>query len=177
MEWALPVPAAKALEERRAELDRPGRLAAFQSFLRGGFWDGFLLKYSEANHMHKRMLDVSARVAQAFPSGTDVPEPVRLVWRAQGNDAYWHGLFGGLYLNYLRHETYRNLIEAETRVETTEHQGREWLTMRGTDLDLDGHEEIVISSRSLGSTMKSGAIARAGSIMRSRNVPRRRRKY
>ena len=150
MEWALPVPAAKALEERRAELDRAGRLAAFQPFLRGGFWDGFLLKYSEANHMHKRMLDVSARVAQAFPSGTDVPEPVRLVWRAQGNDAYWHGLFGGLYLNYLRHETYRNLIEAETRVETTAHQGREWLTMRGTDLDLDGHEEIVISSRSLG---------------------------
>jgi len=150
MEWALPVPAAKALEERRAELDRAGRLAAFQPFLRGGFWDGFLLKYSEANHMHKRMLDVSARVAQAFPSGPEVPEPVRLVWRAQGNDAYWHGLFGGLYLNYLRHETYRNLIEAETRAEMTAHRGAEWLTMRGTDLDLDGHEEIVISTRSLG---------------------------
>jgi len=150
MEWALPVPAAKALEERRAELDRAGRLAAFQPFLRGGFWDGFLLKYSEANQMHKRMLDVSARVALAFPSGAEVPKPVRLVWRAQGNDAYWHGLFGGLYLNYLRHETYRNLIEAETRAEVTAHLGREWLTMRGTDLDLDGHEEIVISSRSLG---------------------------
>src|SRR2546428_579106 len=100
--------------------------------------------------MHKRMLDVSARVAQAFPSGTDVPEPVWLVWRAQGNDAYWHGLFGGLYLNYLRHETCRNLSEAETRAEATAHQGREWLTMRVTDLDLDGHEEILISSRSLG---------------------------
>src|SRR5207245_1508424 len=150
MEWALPAPAARALEERRAELDRTGRLAAFRPFLRGGFWDGFLLKYPEANHMHKRMLDVSARVAQAFPSGTDVPEPVRLVWRAQGNDAYWHGLFGGLYLNYLRHETYRNLIEAETRVEATAHRGGEWLTMRGTDLDLDGHEEIVISSHSPG---------------------------
>ncbi|HZC69045.1 MAG TPA: alpha-amylase/4-alpha-glucanotransferase domain-containing protein [Nitrospirales bacterium] len=150
MEWALPVPAAKALVERRAELDRAGRLAAFRPYLRGGFWDGFLLKYSEANHMHKRMLDVSARVAQAFPSGTDVPEPVRLVWRAQGNDAYWHGLFGGLYLNYLRHETYRNLIEAETRAEAAAHTGYEWLTMRVTDLDLDGHEEIVMSSRSLG---------------------------
>src|SRR5207244_5488770 len=79
MEWALPVPAAKALEERRAELDLAGRLAAFQPFLRGGFWDGFLLKYSEANHMHKRMLDVSARVAQAFPSGPAVPEAGRRV--------------------------------------------------------------------------------------------------
>ena len=150
MEWALPVPAAKALEERRTELDRTGRLAAFRPFLRGGFWDGFLLKYPEANHMHKRMLDVSARVAQAFPSSPDVPEPVRLVWRAQGNDAYWHGLFGGLYLNYLRHETYRNLIEAETRAEAAAHRGRAWLTMRVTDLDLDGHEEIVLSTRSLG---------------------------
>src|SRR2546427_9519467 len=150
MEWALPAPAARALEERRAELDRTGRLAAFRPFLRGGFWDGFLLKYPEANHMHKRMLDVSARVAQAFPSGTDVPEPVRLVWRAQGNDAYWHGLFGGIYLNYLRHETYRNLIEAETRAEAAAHHGRAWLTMRVIDLDLDGHEEIVMSTRSLG---------------------------
>src|SRR3989442_12251404 len=41
-------------------------------------------------------------------------------------------------------------MDAETRVETTAHQGREWLTMRGTDLDLDGYEEIVISSGSLG---------------------------
>ena len=169
MEWALPVPAAKALEERRAELDLAGRLVAFQPFLRGGFWDGFLLKYSEANHMHKRMLDVSARVAQAFPSGTDVPEPMRLVWRAQGNDAYWHGLFGGLYLNYLRHETYRNLIEAETRVEATAHRGREWLTMRWTDLDLDGHEEIVISSRSLGVIL---APARGGSLLELDYRPR-----
>jgi hypothetical protein len=170
MEWALPVPAAKALEERRAELDRAGRLAAFRPFLRGGFWDGFLLKYPESNHMHKRMLDVSARVAQAFPSGTEVPEPVRLVWRAQGNDAYWHGLFGGLYLNYLRHETYRNLIEAETLAEAAAHRGRAWLTMRVTDLDLDGHEEIVISTRSLGVIL---APACGGSLLELDYRPKR----
>jgi alpha-amylase len=162
MEWALPVPAAKALEERRAELDRAGRLDAFRPFLRGGFWDGFLLKYPEANHMHKRMLDISARVAHTFPPGAEVPKPVRLVWRAQGNDAYWHGLFGGLYLNYLRHEAYRNLIEAETRAEVAAHRGREWLTVRVTDLDLDGHEEIVISTRSLGAIL---APACGGSLL------------
>ncbi len=150
MEWALPVDAAKALEDRRAELDRAGRLAAFRPFLRGGFWDGFLLKYPESNHMHKRMLDVSERVARTFPSGADVPQATRLVWRAQGNDAYWHGLFGGLYLNYLRHETYRNLIEAENHVEKALHKGREWIEMRRTDLDRDGHEELVISTRRLG---------------------------
>ena len=150
MEWALPTDAAKALEDRRAELERDGKLAAFRPFLRGGFWDGFLCKYPEANHMHKRMLDVSGRVARAFPASPDVHEAVRMVWRAQGNDAYWHGLFGGLYLNYLRHETYRNLIEAENQADAAAHKGREWIALRSTDLDKDGHEELLVSTRTLG---------------------------
>ena len=150
MEWALPANAAKALGERRAELERSGRLPAFRPFLRGGFWDGFLVKYPEANHMHKRMLDVSERVARAFPSGAESAAPTRLIWRAQGNDAYWHGLFGGLYLNYLRHETYRNLLEAENHVDAIAHGAREWIAVRVTDLDRDGHDEIVISTRTLG---------------------------
>ena len=150
MEWALPTGAAKALEDRRAELERDGKLAAYRPFLRGGFWDGFLCKYPEANHMHKRMLDVSGRVARVFPVGPDVHEAVRMVWRAQGNDAYWHGLFGGLYLNYLRHETYRNLIEAENQADAAAHKGREWIAFRSTDLDKDGHEELLVSTRTLG---------------------------
>jgi hypothetical protein len=150
MEWALPTDAAKALEDRRAELDRLGRLADFKPFLRGGFWDGFLMKYPESNHMHKRMLDVSGRVARAFPPGAGVHDATRLVWRAQGNDAYWHGLFGGLYLNCLRHETYRNLIEAEQHVDAAAHTGGEWIESRATDLDKDGHEELIVSTRTLG---------------------------
>lgn len=73
-----------------------------------------------------------------------------MVWRAQGNDAYWHGLFGGLYLNYLRHETYRNLIEAENQADAAAHKGREWIALRSTDLDKDGHEELLVSTRTLG---------------------------
>ncbi len=150
MEWALPAAAAQALADRRVELEREGRLDAFRPFLRGGFWESFLLKYPEANHMHKRMLDVSDRVAKTFRRGRKLSEATRLVWRAQGNDAYWHGLFGGLYLNCLRHETYRNLIEAENRVETAAHGKRDWIDVRATDLDKDGHPEVVISMRTLG---------------------------
>jgi len=150
MEWALPTEAAKALADRRAELAREGKLAAYRPFLRGGFWDGFLVKYPEANHMHKRMLDVSERVAKAFPSDDGLHEATKLVWRAQGNDAYWHGLFGGLYLNALRHETYRNLIEAENHLEAATHKGQEWIESRATDLDKDGHEELLVSTRTLG---------------------------
>ena len=150
MEWALPASAARALEDRRAELEREGRLAAFRPFLRGGFWDGFLLKYPESNHLHKRMLDVSERVGRTFPDGGPMSEPTRLVWRAQGNDAYWHGLFGGLYLNWLRHEAYRNLIEAENHVEAATHGRASWIEARMTDLDKDGREEILVSTQTLG---------------------------
>jgi alpha-amylase len=169
MEWALPPGAAKALEDRRADLDREGRLPAFRPFLRGGFWDSFLVKYPEANHMHKRMLDVSDRVARACPSGAVVSAPARLVWRAQGNDAYWHGLFGGLYLNYLRHETYRNLIEAENLVEAVAHKGHAWIETRVTDLDKDGYDEIAISTRTLGLCLAPGC---GGSLLELDYRPR-----
>lgn len=169
MEWALPASAAKALEDRRGELEREGRLAAFRPFLRGGFWDGFLLKYPESNHMHKRMLDVSERVARAFPDGGPLSEPTRLVWRAQGNDAYWHGLFGGLYLNWLRHETYRNLIEAENHVDGATHGRAPWIDVRVTDLDKDGREEILVSTRTLGLCL---APAYGGSLLEVDYRPR-----
>jgi len=32
------------------------------------------------------------------------------VLRGQGNDAYWHGVFGGIYAPHLRTEIWRNLI-------------------------------------------------------------------
>ncbi|MEP6600487.1 MAG: alpha-amylase/4-alpha-glucanotransferase domain-containing protein, partial [Nitrospirota bacterium] len=143
MEWALPSEASKALLDRRAELEREGKLTAFRPFLRGGFWDGFFLKYSESNHMHKRMLDVSQRIAKVF-TDEEVPEARELLWRAQGNDVYWHGLFGGLYLGNLRHETYRNLIAAEVRLDGAAHTraGKKgWIDLRVFDMDCDGHDE------------------------------------
>jgi len=152
MEWALPAEASKALIDRRAELERQGRLAAFRPFLRGGFWDGFFLKYSESNHMHKRMLDVSERIAKMF-TDQEVPEARELLWRAQGNDVYWHGLFGGLYLGNLRHETYRNLIAAEVRLDGAAHiraRKKGWIDLRVFDMDCDGHDEAVIATSALG---------------------------
>ena len=37
-----------------------------------------------------------------------------LLLAAQCNDAYWHGIFGGLYAPHLRTELGRNLVRAET---------------------------------------------------------------
>ncbi|HBE44868.1 MAG TPA: hypothetical protein DDW17_05280, partial [Deltaproteobacteria bacterium] len=42
----------------------------------------------------------------------------KLLFMAQCNDSYWHGVFGGLYLPHLRASVYNNLIEAENRIES-----------------------------------------------------------
>jgi 4-alpha-glucanotransferase len=151
MEWALPADASRALVEGRARLESEGRLADLRPFLRGGFWDGFLLKYPESNHMHKRMLDLSERISKRFPHA-GVSEPLELLYRSQGNDVYWHGLFGGLYLNNLRHEMYRNLIAAENHLDRSIHgdADNDWTDVRVTDVDKDGHEEVLISTSTLG---------------------------
>jgi len=63
---------------------------------------------------------------------------------AQCNCAYWHGLFGGLYLNYLRHAIYQNLCAAQRIVQ--EGQGP---SVERRDFDADGHEEILVSTSGL----------------------------
>ena len=94
----------------RDEWDRWG------SFVRGGIWQNFLAKYPESNWMHKRMLGVSRRVRALDPAtcekaGVDLGHAKTALFRAQCNCAYWHGLFGGLYLNYLRHAIWQNLVD------------------------------------------------------------------
>src|SRR5258708_14198771 len=89
------------------------------SFLRGGSWGGFLRKYSESNLLHKKMLRVSARIAAAparrdgSKSSDQLLQARDLLLRAQCNDAYWHGIFGGIYAPHLRTDPWRNLIRAE----------------------------------------------------------------
>ena len=117
MEWVLPTGVRQRYQAVQKEFaSRPEVL----SFLRGGSWRGFFRKYPESNLLHKKMLRVSARIAAAPPrrsstKATDELAQARdLLLRAQCNDAYWHGIFGGLYAPHLRTENWRNLIRAET---------------------------------------------------------------
>ena len=119
----------------------------------GGYYRNFLLKYEEANWMHKRMLkvsrqlnDLTAKLPKQATSNKAVriSEAKKLLYMAQTNDAYWHGVFGGLYLNHLRSSIYSNLIEAEKLINNSNN-----LNLDTLDLDCDGRKEIVISSGSL----------------------------
>ena len=109
-EWTLPRQAAPASTPRCVAREKAaGRYDARKAFLRGGIWRNFLSRYPEANWMHKRMLALSARLAALPPRPADTDELRALLHLAQANDAYWHGLFGGLYLPHLRRGVWRHL--------------------------------------------------------------------
>ncbi len=135
-EWALPASRILELEELKHRLDLDyGR---FKAFIRGGHWKNFLVKYSESNYLHKRVLQVSnlSKIKKPFD------QEARLnVLAAQCNDAYWHGIFGGLYLPHLRHAAWQALLSAESRLRIKE-KGK----IEIFDLDYDGREEIIYHS-------------------------------
>jgi alpha-amylase len=134
--WSLPADAQKDLTTLEEELG-PEHLAASSSFVRGGHWHHFLVKYSESNRMHKTMVALS----NLARSRGDPPAARRAVGRAQCNDAYWHGVFGGLYLPHLRNAIWRQLAIAEQELRRGESLACDQL-----DLDYDGYPELWVHS-------------------------------
>jgi alpha-amylase len=149
MEWALPADAVERYEDFVKSLkDRPD-FADEKIFVRAGFWRNFLAKYDEGNHMHKRMVRVSEKIASALerqPRSEKLHRAQRALWRGQCNCAYWHGVFGGLYLTHLRSAIYRNLIEADALADQAAHRGKSWTDVDESDLDCDGHKELTVAT-------------------------------
>jgi 4-alpha-glucanotransferase len=148
MEWVLPTRVRQRYHAVQKEFAaRPEVL----SFLRGGSWRGFFRKYSESNLLHKKMLRVSARIAAAPPrrSGSKASEELAeardLLLRAQCNDAYWHGIFGGLYAPHLRTELWRNLIRAET-IADRQTPGGLVARVELLDYDADGTSDLLFTA-------------------------------
>jgi alpha-amylase len=135
--WSLPPDAALRLAHLERELGEERMSGPDGALVRGAHWRNFLVKYSESNRMHKKMLALSALCRRAG----DPAEARRAIGRAQCNDAYWHGVFGGLYLPHLREAIWRNLSEAEGRLRHGEELAWEVL-----DFDGDGHDEVWIHS-------------------------------
>lgn len=127
----------------------------------GGFFRNFLSRYEEANRLHKRMLEVSARTRTGAVAGPRAAAARDAVLRAQCNDAYWHGIFGGLYLPHLRQATYANLLEAESLLPPGPATSLQ-------DIDLDGHAEVRLRSRTL---LAFVSPARGGSLMSLDHLP------
>jgi 4-alpha-glucanotransferase len=157
MEWALPTAAHRKLENLEREFAaRPDVLA----FLRGGFWRNFLVKYPEANLLHKKMLYVAGRIERLPSAGpaAGAREQARThLLRSQCNDAYWHGIFGGLYAPHLRTALWQELVRAEKVLASAEHGGADFAELDRLDFDLDGYEEIYLRSSRYTALLKPSA--------------------
>ncbi|HHL39018.1 MAG TPA: DUF1926 domain-containing protein [Deltaproteobacteria bacterium] len=148
-EWALPAEASRAYAEVVEELKARPDGERILRFVQGGAWRNFLAKYPESDWMHKRMLDVSGRIEEARSRGRregeaalsddSIEQARRSLYMAQCNDAYWHGVFGGLYLPHLRARLYGELIRAENIIAPGGAAEPEFM-----DLDCDGFDEAAM---------------------------------
>src|SRR5262245_1686079 len=157
-EWALPAAEGAGREEARQRLAASPDGARVSQLLRGGFWRNFLVKYPEMGYAYWRMLRLSVRLGEARARRPDDPrllEARDALWRGQGNDAYWHGVFGGAYLPHLRRTAVSALLEAERRPD--EADGAPPLSWTRRDADGDGSDEVEIRTRELAVTVRPEA--------------------
>ncbi len=171
-EWTLPTRTMKEYDEALAKVKGLPDFASLRPFIKGGFWRNFLAKYPESNHMHKRMMMVSGKVHKTLNAlggrpgekHSDTSMMVDHLYQAQCNDAYWHGVFGGLYLPHLRSAVYEHIIQAEVladkllkETETTgkgpgklqKNNSPSWIEIEKGDFDKDGNEEVMLNSELL----------------------------
>ncbi|MGC9314542.1 MAG: alpha-amylase/4-alpha-glucanotransferase domain-containing protein [bacterium] len=147
-EWTLPANLAADFHRKAHTLEEEGKMDEWRPFLKGGFWRGFLTKYPESAWMHKRMMHASNRLTD---SGLPFGEGTRALYRAQCNCAYWHGVFGGLYLPHLRRGIFDNILRCEKLITKND----EKFAIR-EDMDIDGFDEVILRDGNLQIFVKPG---------------------
>lgn len=133
-EWALP-PAAQHDLARAKQILEHGGGKDLEWFLRGGNWRNFLVRYPEANLLQKRAMELSRQARERHQAGA-----LDHVWQAECNCPYWHGVFGGVYLENIRHANFGHLAKADAAL----FAGSQPPEIR--DWDFDGHDEAGLRS-------------------------------
>ncbi len=146
-EWSLPTEAMVAYGKVVEKLKGTPEGEQVRRFLKGGFWRNFFAKYPESNDMHKRVLHLRGKIgSEKTKLASKDEDPIHYLYQAQCNDAYWHGVFGGLYLPHLRHAIYGNLIRAETLFDQKMHPEQDWIDAERVDFNADGDEEVILKN-------------------------------
>lgn len=166
-EWTLPAQPANVYAKLVRQAKEAGWYEGQRAFLRGGIWKNFFSRYPESNWMHKRMLGLSSRLALLRePTPNEIMK--RKLYEAQANDAYWHGLFGGLYLPHLRRAVFSALIELEAMLDACEVRAARFVE----DTDLDGTEELYLQNGRIQAVLKldgNGSICELDSYVLKHN--------
>lgn len=134
--WALKGEDSNIMSDMESVLDEAFDKDATEKFLKGSVWKNFLVKYYEANKIHKRYTDLSNE-------RINNPNYLESLYKAQTNDVLWHGVFGGTYLPNLRDNAYRFIIDCENikyfRKTATEVK----------DINCDGYDEVKCVTKNL----------------------------
>lgn len=149
--WVLPAKVQDEFHSKLEELKKSNENEIITRFMRGGFWRNYFSKYSESNRMNKRMIYAS-NIFDRFKFKRnkdkikeDKESALDYLLQGQCNCPYWHGTFGGLYLNNLRHATYSNLIKSTSISEKNIYR-ENYFIKKNIDFDMDGRDEVIISS-------------------------------
>ena len=149
--WVLPAKVQDEFHSKLEELKKSNENEIITRFMRGGFWRNYFSKYSESNRMNKRMIYAS-NIFDRFKFKRnkdkikeDKESALDYLLQGQCNCPYWHGTFGGLYLNNLRHATYSNLIKS-TSISEKNIYGENYFIKKNIDFDMDGRDEVIIYS-------------------------------
>jgi len=153
-EWTLPAQSANTYADLVQQAKASGWYEHKKAFLRGGIWKNFFSRYPESNWMHKRMLGLSARL-NALPEKHRTDLMQQKLYESQANDAYWHGLFGGLYLPHLRRAVYGALVELEALLDACMPRP----VSLTEDTDLDGVKEAYHQNGILQAVVKLDSFA------------------
>ncbi|MHA2288329.1 MAG: alpha-amylase/4-alpha-glucanotransferase domain-containing protein [Promethearchaeota archaeon] len=162
-EWVLPTKERKQFEKIKEDLRWIPERHMVYLFLKGGFWRHFLVKYPESNNMHKKMLFVREKLIhieklvaeiEIVENRSEVKSMVAEAWKeiykSQCNDCYWHGLFGGVYLQFLRFSVYSHLINAEKIIDTLNarfHSNKnKFISITPIDFTKDSRTEFIIET-------------------------------
>ncbi|GLV56618.1 alpha-amylase [Dictyobacter sp. S3.2.2.5] len=141
-EWALPPQRSYQFSQLLHQLESEHRSDIIQ-FMRGGFWRSFLVRYPEINNQHKKMLRVHDTV---YAAGGNEETGLTHLLKAQANDTYWHGLFGGIYMAHVRSAIYHHLIKAENAADRINHGQQSWQRYEFTDFERNTLQQLIIES-------------------------------
>ncbi|MFX0140130.1 MAG: alpha-amylase/4-alpha-glucanotransferase domain-containing protein, partial [Candidatus Hodarchaeota archaeon] len=158
-EWVLLTPIRKRFKTIRKALKKDPKKQDEYLFLKGGFWRYFLVKYPESNNMHKKMLYVRRKLieiedqlnqAELKKYQSKIDEAWDEIYKAQCNDSYWHGLFGGVYLQFLRFSVYTHLINAEKIIDQLNSEiaklPHKYISILPVDFNKDSKMDLIIES-------------------------------